>query len=290
MLILLYGPDSYRRTQKLKKYIEVHREKNPSATIERFDLGGFKKSDATEAEFQKLIEFGTNRSLFSGKNLAILENVWSSGSKSRKEVGSVSTDSRIGDFKKFIKVHLNSDDFKIIISEEKSPPPNLKFLLKKPAIVEKLDSLKSQEFKSFIKKEAGERGINLTSSAVEFLVKSFESDAWGLITELEKLQWLGPVPSNEIDVKKLITFGDYSESENVFNFIKMFDHGGGLSARIVELERLFFAREEPAKIFNFLASRNYLPKELLGKLADYDVAVKSGKLDYEEVLVDLAIS
>ncbi len=60
--------------------------------------------------------------------------------------------------------------------------------------------------------------------------------------------------------------------------------------KIEALEELFFAREEPAKIFNILASRNYLSPEMLKKLADYDVAVKSGKMDYDEVLVDLALS
>ena len=56
------------------------------------------------------------------------------------------------------------------------------------------------------------------------------------------------------------------------------------------MEKLFIAQEEPVKIFNIMASLSRLPKELLQEFADYDVKVKSGKLDYEEVLVDLALS
>jgi len=42
-----------------------------------------------------------------------------------------------------------------------------------------------------------------------------------------------------------------------------------------------------AKIFNILAAQ---AGEKIPRMADYDIAVKSGKLDYEEVLLDLAIS
>ncbi len=60
--------------------------------------------------------------------------------------------------------------------------------------------------------------------------------------------------------------------------------------KIIELEKLFIADEEPIQIFNIMASLKQLPLNLIKKLADYDVMVKSGKIDYEEILVDLALS
>ncbi len=59
--------------------------------------------------------------------------------------------------------------------------------------------------------------------------------------------------------------------------------------KITALERLFIGQEEPVKIFNILASQNRLPIGLIQKLADYDAMVKSGRIDYEEVLLDLAL-
>ena len=55
------------------------------------------------------------------------------------------------------------------------------------------------------------------------------------------------------------------------------------------LEKLFISSEEPAKIFNILAGLDRLPDELIRRLADYDIAVKSGKLDYEEILLSLVL-
>src|SRR3989344_240123 len=45
--------------------------------------------------------------------------------------------------------------------------------------------------------------------------------------------------------------------------------------------------EDPAKAFNVLTA--FVPQGKKSQMADYDVAVKSGKLDYEAALVDFAI-
>jgi hypothetical protein len=47
------------------------------------------------------------------------------------------------------------------------------------------------------------------------------------------------------------------------------------------------ANDPPAKIFNILASQW---QEKTPHMAEYDLAVKSGKVDYEDALVDLLIS
>ena len=62
-----------------------------------------------------------------------------------------------------------------------------------------------------------------------------------------------------------------------------------MSRRLVDLEILFGHQEEPVKIFNILATSYLNTVFSLQKLADYDAAIKSGKLDYEEALVDLAL-
>jgi len=58
---------------------------------------------------------------------------------------------------------------------------------------------------------------------------------------------------------------------------------------LVALEIILSDRkDDPARVFNSLAYR--LGSEGEARLyADYDVAVKSGKLEYEEVLLELAL-
>jgi DNA polymerase III delta subunit len=176
-----------------------------------------------------------------------------------------------------------------LISEENSPPPELNFLIKKAFSAEKFDNLKGDEWRFFIQKEADERKLLLASQAVNFLAEAFKGDSWGLINELDKLSLLSQ--KDPIDTQDLKKIGDYPyQSPNIFTFINAIIRNWSLSQRITTLEKLFIGQEEPVKIFNILASLNWLPKKLLQKLADYDVMVKSGKMDYEEVLVDLALS
>ena len=69
----------------------------------------------------------------------------------------------------------------------------------------------------------------------------------------------------------------------------MLGYRGGLEERVASLEKLLFLKEEPFKIFNFLASRTY-DLGALQKMADYDIMVKSGKIGYEEILLDLCLT
>ena len=159
---------------------------------------------------------------------------------------------------------------------------------KKAFSVEKFENLKGDKWRFFIQKEARERNIAFTPRALNFLTKAFQDDSWGLVNELNKLilAFISP-----IDVKDLEKIGDYHyESPDIFGYINAVSRDWPLGQRIIALEKLFISQEEPVKIFNILASLKWLPTKLIQKLADYDIMVKSGKLDYEEVLLDLALS
>ncbi len=56
--------------------------------------------------------------------------------------------------------------------------------------------------------------------------------------------------------------------------------------KLCVLERLFALKTEEQKIFNILA---YQDVSKLRRFADYDVLIKSGKLECEDVLLDLAL-
>ncbi len=304
MVILLYGPDSYRRLRKLKDIAGTFEQKNPTASIGRFNLDPTQSKEILLQEIIRFKEFVGTRSIFADKQLAILENVWSSASgssrrsKAENESASGNGLAQLKELKNLFKSYLAADDLTILISDEKTPPANFNFLLKAPVKHEKFEALKGASFSKFIKKEASELGIDFSREALDFLVKAFESNTWGLMTELQKLQWIAPQMSGEryqvsggriIGFEEIKKFGDYTESQDISEFMNAVRYGDGQAKRLLSLEKLFLAREDSIKIFNIFQSWNHYP-ELLTRLADYDIMVKSGKMEYDDVLLDLALS
>jgi len=277
MIIYLYGPDSYRRQIELNRIIEEYKQKYSNLSYNYFDL-------ENPEEFSRLEEFGGQLLIFDNQKLAVLKNIFNI---------------ELEKIKKFLNTYLNDKSFTLLISEEDVPPPALNFLVEKAFLIKSFEYLKGDKWRFFIQKEAQKRNISITQKALNFLAEAFEGDTWGLINELDKIGLIKTQINADssvdkhrylIDVSDLEKIGDYRyEAPNIFEYINAISKGGSLSKRIVALEKLFLAQEEPVKIFNIFASLKFLPVRLIQKLADYDVMVKLGKLDYEEVLLDLVL-
>ena len=69
MIIFLFGPDDYRRTQKKKECTAEFLKKRSEQGIGLFDL-------AEEDAFPKLEEFLENQQLFESAKFAVLENAF----------------------------------------------------------------------------------------------------------------------------------------------------------------------------------------------------------------------
>lgn len=281
MLIYLYGPDSYRRQKRLNIIADQYRRKYSNLSRDFFDLNF--STEAGQEEFLRLKEFSGQQLLFSAmggsvsggenKKMAVLNNIFGIDAKELKD---------------FFKKYIDSEDFTILISENGLPPKELEFIAKKAFKVEEFKELKDESWRFFIQKEAKERKMFLTSGVVKFLAEAYKGDSWGLINELEKISLISK--NSPIDIEDLKKIGDYNcESPNIFSYINAVSRNWSLPQRIIALEKLFISKEEPVKIFNIFASLNWLPRQIIKKLADCDIMVKSGKMEYEEVLVDLAI-
>lgn len=278
MLIFLYGPDSYRRQKKLNKLIGEYRHKHSNLSCDFFDL-------ENPDEFARLKEFSRQQLIFDSKKLAVLQSAFTAELKGLKE---------------FFKIYLNIENLIILISEDNSPPGELGSLLKKAFLVDKFNFLEGDAWLFFIRKEAAQRKISLTSRTVYFLARFFQNNTWGLINELDKISLFKRKINAEeeaenngylVDVDDLIKIGDYQyDPPDIFGFINMVIQNWSSPEKIVALEKLFLNQEEPLKIFNILSSSQRLSRNLIQKLAAYDVMVKSGKMDHAEVLVDLALS
>ncbi|MBI5306043.1 hypothetical protein HZB04_00395 [Candidatus Wolfebacteria bacterium] len=273
MILLLYGPDFYGKRQKIKEITGEYQKKHPFLNVEHFDFDN--DSDKELSNILKFKDFFSNQTLFGSVKLAVAENVLQAA-KENKEI------------KKILKSNLENKDLVLIICEEKKPIKEFAFLLEKPVRFQEFENLKGGQFEQFIKKEVKARDLEIEDKAVLSMSRIFEGDIWGLVNGLDKLLLL----NKKIGLKEFYEIIDCDEKANFSDFFRQvsnFAFSRTIAQKIVNLE-ILFETGDPAKIFNFLASFSSNPLDLIRKFADYDVAIKSGKMDYEEALVDLAIS
>jgi DNA polymerase III delta subunit len=169
----------------------------------------------------------------------------------------------------------------VLCSEKEEPAKTFRFLLKNPVIFQKFDYLLGYEWEKFIRVEAKKFGLNLRDTALRLLAEIYKENTWGLITEFQKLSTL---KSGEISGEDLDKLG----LEVSPNYWAMLDglKSSNLAGRLVALEKLFGAEEPMPKVFNILSSQW---REKTSLMAEYDLKVKSGKMDYEECLLDLVL-
>ena len=110
MVIFLYGPDSYRRREKLKEYLKRYRAKYKALSLSHFYLG-------QDNEWDKLKDFSQAQSLFEVSKLGIISEISGLEDKNQKELI------------KILKENLESKDLTLIIESDKKPAKEFNFLL-----------------------------------------------------------------------------------------------------------------------------------------------------------------
>ena len=267
MIIFLYGPDDYRRNEKKHELIAEFKKKRSATGVAFFDM------EAVAAQ-EELASFLRNQSIFDTGKLAVVENAfeWEA--------------TKLTKFAKFLTPFVEDKNNTLLIVEKDKPVKALAFLLEKPTLSQKFEQLAGAEWHAFIKVHARKYDIQLTDSTVQFLGTVYEGNTWGLVTELQKLSGLALAQAGKpVDRKDLNAF-DLEVAPNywgLMNGLKSYD----MKARLFALEKMLALNDPAAKIFNILASQW---AEKIPHMAEYDLAVKSGKVDYEEALVDLLIS
>lgn len=266
MILLFYGPDSYRRKQKTDEVVAAYRLKHGGLGIGKFDL-----ADNLD-DFEKAVEFLKNQSLFDPLKIAVMNNFSGTVFKTFK---------KIKDLKEFTALYKDSKNT-IIFSSDAKPGADFKFFFDKEIKTQEFPELQEDKLLQFIKNESVKIGLELSNEQMILLKDNFGPDTWGLATELDKIGLM-----KDIAVARETKLPEYFQTLNIFKFGKTLNH------KLWALEILLSGlREDPARIFNSLSYGRFPmdQKKWLITLADYDISVKSGKLDYEEVLTDLAIS
>ena len=259
MLITLYGADSYRRLRKLKDIVDAYTLKRGNLPRERFSL-------IEEGDLENLKGFLSNQSMFSSKKLVILDEPF--------EFEDIKA------FKELLKEYTDSTDTTILISTTRKHPAAFKFIEEKPNRFEEFASLKGKDLTDFIKKEADRLNVPLDIEELSSMTDSLGADTWKIVTELEQITLKR---AKKIDTRQFASQPEYFPSLNALK------RGTSVGERLVALEELIGGRrDDPARIFNGLA---YQLKDIeeAQVYADYDIAVKAGKLEYEEVLLAIAL-
>lgn len=261
MIIFLYGPDDYRREAKKREIVAEFRNKQSNLGLGFFDL-------LEEGGLGRFLDFLANQSIFASKKLAVLSSAFEVNPKELAQI---------------LKEVSDSKDITVLISEpvRQAQGKNFEFLKKKSVLSQEFEFLEGRGWESFILEEAKRLEVKITPTALRFLAGVYQNNTWALVTGLEKIGSLG---KEEIDVKDLGDLG-VEQAPNFWSLILSF-RSRNLPDRLRALEKIFGTNEPPAKIFNILA---YQLPDRLQDLANYDLTVKSGKMEYEEALLNLAI-
>jgi len=267
MIIYLYGPDSYRRQKNLRELIGAYKNKYQEIDLLIVDL------EAVPEDWVKVRDFLSQPSMFVESKVAVVKE---SNRGNKKE------------WVEILKKYLEAEKTFVIISDYDEPNKEFNFLLKPPVQFHFFGELEDRLLEVFFKKEAGLRNLVFSEDAARFFVnyiKSFSNRSWLMVNELEKLSLANF--KNPITLQALKLVIDWAETYEVFRIARELINSRTIKERLRFLERFFLQGVSLSYAFNSLGFQ--AKGETLLRLADYDVAIKSGKLDYDEALFDFAI-
>jgi DNA polymerase III delta subunit len=259
MIIFLYGDNDYLRQNKKQEIILKSQIKNNGFKPRVFDM-------ENENAIYDFKDFITNQPIFDISKSAVIENLYLA-------------DATL--LSKLLKSIVDDENIRVLISEEKAPTKNLNFLVKEPTRFFEFKKFSSRNFINFIKEEANSMNISINDEAVRFLSDVYNGDSWGVHTELQKLSsFKNHISKEDLNKLNLSVAPDYWFAINGLKS-QVFKN------RIIAMEKIFSINEAPAKTFNILASQVKNKSEVMAK---YDLMAKSGLLEYDEILIDFALS
>lgn len=267
MIIFLFGPDDYRRFRKKTDLISEFTKKRSSLGLRSFDF-------ELDGELKQFGEFVANQSIFGSAKLALIANAFEVEAK---------------ELAKLLKPLAARKDVTVLISERDKPVKALGFLIEEPSFFQKFENLEGSAWIELINKEAKDFDLALDLPAAQFLAAVYQGNAWALVTELQKLSSWGASssfksPSRLITKKDLDQF-DLEAAPNYWALLNGLK-GSDVGMRLTAFEKMLALNDPAAKIFNILASQW---QEKIPQIAEFDFAVKSGMLEYEEAILELLL-
>ena len=268
MIFYLYGQDSYRRQAKLRELVEAYRKKYTDIDLGEFDFS--EREDLWKDAKNYLIQ----PSMFVESKVAV---IFGGGQVNEKE------------WIEILKSQIKTTKTFLLVSDSVAPKKALQFLLKSPIKNHEYAPLDGRALEVFIKKEAEKTGIVFAPDAVRFFCRFAErhkEDAsWVVFENLAKLALTKP--QEPVKASALVGIIEEKEAEQVYLLTRSILSDRDKKTKLISLERLLLQNEAPAYIFNSLSFQSKGKEAFM--LADYDILVKSGKLEYDEALLDFVL-
>jgi DNA polymerase III delta subunit len=258
MIILLYGPDAYRRDAKKRFYISEFQKK--------YSAGGISYLSLESGDVAALAAVARSQSLFGAAKLVVVEDPFETTPK--RLLGA-------------LQPFMNDKQSNALLIADKKPVKALDFLLKAPITSASFEHLDGAAWMKFVQSEVAANGVDLEPAALALLARTYEKDSWGLATELQKLSGA----DRTLSAADLASLG-IEVAPEFFPLIQSL-RSANLGDRFAALARLFRDNEPAAKTFNILSA---LWVQKTPQFAAYDRAIKMGKMDYEEALTDLILT
>lgn len=174
MLIFLYGEDTYRSREEMRKIITEHGK----ASLNWFN---FVRIDAKEREveiFEQIRQTANTTSMFSEKKLIIAENIFFATAEAQNNILNLS---------KTKSTEKDNETTIVFWSDEVEEKNELFEFLKKSAKCQKFDPLKGAQLKNWIKNYVLENNGNIDNHSIDKLIENIGSDLWRMSNEINKL-------------------------------------------------------------------------------------------------------
>lgn len=273
MIILLFGEDNFRSSEKLVEIKNKFLEKNPDAVSGLFD---FAEKDWDIGEIIMNISSG---GLFSSKKLVIVKNILTGEKKFADDA-----------FGNFLKAEVKKDKSDLILifweSGKVKKSSKLHKLLQKIAKCQEFEILKEAKLKNWIAGKFKESDAEISPAAIEKLIVFVGNDLNLLSREIEKLSAYknkGEISDADIDllVKSKIdtdifkTVDALARGDKKTALKMLHDHLDGGEDPFYLLSMYFYQFRNLVKV-KPLAEKNMLPADIASKLKMYPfVARKS---------------
>lgn len=174
MLIFLYGQDTYRSKEELRRMIEKNKKDNT-------DWVDFIRIDASDKQidiFQELKQTTNTVSMFSSKKMMIIENIFDLDGNEQE---------KILEFLKKFKIDKDENITIIFWDESASSADELYKYIKLKAECKEFKLLEKAQLKKWIKDYVEEQRGSIDNLAEERLIEWVGNDLWRMSNELNKL-------------------------------------------------------------------------------------------------------
>jgi hypothetical protein len=262
MVLFLYGPDSLLRLRRARELLTAYLDKNPGADQLRIDL-----SEDPE-NWKKATDFLCQPSMFADKKFLWVDSA---------------TEPEGAAWRKLLKEFLADEKIFILLTENKAPRKDFKFLLEAPAKAEEFPELTGTSLKNFILREAKKIDLKLGVETLKMILQRTEGphSSWRVVALVNQLAGLGL--ADVAAVKALTEAGPQAVPLSAAKFAA---HSPASAGRLESLEYGILSGDS-AYMFNSLTFR-LRGRELL-ELSDLDADIKLGGLEYEEALLKIAL-